>query len=180
LHQFFQQHQGEMTMIGIAPEAEYTPAQVAAVLNIPESLAQGLRQQWPVCGFDMIGYCHWHGIEYTNPTLAPESTFALAIRLARATSNNRTDQELFPVRDHFRRMMLDERERFAALICSLATATDTFSVSRIHIRVHYIFYFPSGRRVGHNQWPTPTFFSQSTTREYSPCLNDDPPVPSVT
>ena len=126
-------------MIEIDPEAEYNPAQVAAVLNIRESLAQDLRQQWPVRGFDGIGYCHRYGIEYSIPPRAPESKFDRAFRLAWARSNNRTEQKLFPMRDHYRRMMPEEQERFAELIRSLATATDAFSVSCIHVRVHYNF-----------------------------------------
>src|SRR5260370_622166 len=109
-------------MIEIDPETEYTPAQVAAVLNIPESLAQGLWQQWPVCGYDVLGYCHRQGIQYSIRPLTPESKFCRALRVARVTSENRTEQELFPMRDHYRRMMREERDRFADLIRSLASA----------------------------------------------------------
>lgn len=42
------------------------------------------------------------------------------------------------MRDHYRRMMPEEREQFANLIRSLATTTDEFSVSDIYIRVNYI------------------------------------------
>jgi hypothetical protein len=73
-------------MIEIDPEAESTPAQVAAVLNIPESLAQGLWQQWPVCGYDLLGYCHRQGIPYSIQPLAPESTFCRELRVARVRS----------------------------------------------------------------------------------------------
>jgi hypothetical protein len=126
-------------MSEIDPEAEYTPAQVAAVLNIPESLAQGLWQQWPVCGYDVLGYCHRQGIPYSIRPRAPESKFCRAMRIAHVRSENRTEQELFPMRDHYRRMMPEERERFVDLIRSLATTTDEVSVSRIYVRVHYIF-----------------------------------------
>src|SRR5207248_3488126 len=51
-------HQGKTAMIEIDPEAEYTPAQVASLLNMPESQIRGLWQEWPVCGFDVLGYCH--------------------------------------------------------------------------------------------------------------------------
>ncbi len=126
-------------MIEIDPETEYTPAQVAALLNIPESRAQGLWQQWPVCGYDVLGYCHRQGIQYSIRPLAPESPFCRAWRLGWAKSGNRTEQELFPMRDYYWRMTPEERDRFADLIRSLATATDAFSVSHIYVRVHYIF-----------------------------------------
>ncbi len=126
-------------MIEIDPEAEYTAAQVAAVLHIPESLAQGLWQQWPVCGYDVLGYCHRQHIPSRIRPLAPESKIGRALRLAQARSENRTEQELFPMREHYRRMIPEERERFANLIRSLATTTNEFSVSDIYVRVHYIF-----------------------------------------
>jgi hypothetical protein len=65
-------------MIEIEPEAEYTPAQVAALLNIPESQVQGLWQQFPVCGYDVLGYCRRQGIPYTIPALPPESRIGRA------------------------------------------------------------------------------------------------------
>jgi hypothetical protein len=126
-------------MSEIDPKAEYTQAQVAAVLNIPESLAQSLWQQWPVCGYDVLGYCHRQGIPYRIRPLAPESRFSRKLRVAKARSENRTEQELIPMRDHYRRMMPEERERFADLIRTLATTTEKFSVSHIYVRVHYIF-----------------------------------------
>lgn len=126
-------------MIEIDPEVEYTQEQVAAKLKIMESLAQSLWQQWPVCGYDILAYCHRHGIQYSIPPLAPESKFCRAIRLGWARSNNRTEQELSPMRDHYRRMTPMERERFADLIRSLATATDEISVRDMYVRVHYIF-----------------------------------------
>ena len=126
-------------MIQIDPEAEYTAAQVAFLLNIPESQVQGIWQQFPVCGYDVLGYCHRHGIPHTMSPLPPESGFRRAMRLGMAMSENRTEQELFPMRDHYRRMMPEERERFAELVRSLATATETFSVSSIYVRVNYIF-----------------------------------------
>jgi hypothetical protein len=43
------------------------------------------------------------------------------------------------MRDHYRRMLPEERERFAELVRSLATAAEAFSVSSIYVRVHYIF-----------------------------------------
>src|SRR5205823_1287345 len=125
-------HQGETAMIEIDPEAEYTAAQVATLLHIPESLAQGLWQQWPVCGYDMLGYCHRQHIPYSIRPLAPESKIGRALRFAQVRSENRTEQELFPMREHYRRMMPEERERFANLIRSLATTTDEFSVSDIY------------------------------------------------
>ena len=51
-------------MMEIDPEAEYSPAQVAAMLHIPESLAQTLWQQWPVCGYDVFRYCYRQGIPF--------------------------------------------------------------------------------------------------------------------
>jgi hypothetical protein len=75
-------HQGEKAMIEIEPEAEYTPAQVAAVLNIPESLTQSLWQQWTVCGYDVLGYCHRQRIQYSIRSLAPESKIHRVLRVA--------------------------------------------------------------------------------------------------
>jgi len=126
-------------MIEIDPEAEYTPEQVAALLNIPESLAQGLFQQYPVCGYDVLSYCHRQAIPYSIQPLAPESKFCRALRVGRVRSDNRTEQELFPMRDYYGRMMPEERERFVELIRSLATTTDAISVSSIYVRVHYSF-----------------------------------------
>jgi hypothetical protein len=126
-------------MIEIDPEAEYSLAQLAATLNVPESLARGLWQQWPVCGYDVLGYCHRQGIAYSIRPSKPESKFWRAFRLARARSENRTEQDLFPMRDHYRRMMPAERERFADLIHSLAAAVDEFSVLHTYVRVEYRF-----------------------------------------
>lgn len=126
-------------MIEIDPQAEYTPAQVASLLNMAESQVRGLWQQWPVCGFDVLGYCHRHGIPHTMRPILPESKIGRALRVAQVRSENRTEQELFPMRDHYRRMLAEERERFAELVRSLATATEAFFVSDIYVRVHYIF-----------------------------------------
>jgi hypothetical protein len=124
-------------MIEIDPQAEYNAAQVAALLNMPETPTQGLWQQWPVCGYDVLGYCHRQAIPFSIRPLAPESKFQRAYRLARARSENRTEQELFPMRDYYHSMVPQERQRFADLIHSLAAAADTFSVSSIYVQVQY-------------------------------------------
>jgi hypothetical protein len=61
------------------------------------------------------------------------------MRIGQARSDNRTEQELFAMRDYYRRMTPEEREQFANLIRALATATEEFSVSCIYVRVNYIF-----------------------------------------
>src|SRR5262249_47368221 len=94
---------------------------------------------FPVCGYDVLGYCHRHGIPHTMSPLPQESGFRRAMRLGMARSENRTEQELIPMRDYYRRMMPEERDRFAELVRSLAAATESFSVSSIYVRVNYSF-----------------------------------------
>ena len=53
-----------------------------ALLNIPESQVQSLWQQWPVCGYDVLGYCHRNGIPHAMTPRRAESKIGRAFSKA--------------------------------------------------------------------------------------------------